>query len=148
MRLQRAHLAIVLLVLACASAATRDADAIRAATQRYANLLAAMDNDGIAAMFAPDGVVEIPGGAHVRGPAEIRGFLERFRNYHVLSETMTTDQVTIAGDTANSSGTYHQRVRVPAGNVVEVHGTYAIVWRRAPPLAAWQIEKISTAPAR
>lgn len=137
-----------MLVCACVSGAARDERAIRDETQQYANRLAAMDSAAIASMFAPDGVVEIPGGASVRGPAEIQGFLDRFRNFHVLSETMTTDAVTVEDGTAHSSGTWHQRVRLPEGKIVEVHGTYAIVWRRAPSPAAWQIEKISTASER
>ncbi len=138
----------VLLACACASGTARDERAIRAETQQYASRIAAMDSAGIASMFAPDGVVEMPGGASVRGPAEIQSFLDRYRSFHVLSETMTADAVAVTGDTANSSGTWHQRVRLPDGKVVAVHGTYSIVWRRAPPPAAWQIEKISTKPDR
>lgn len=137
-----------LLALACASTAARDAEAIRARTQQYAELVAAMDEKGIASMFAPDGEVEVPGRAPVRGPAEIERYLAGFRDFHVLSEEMTTTAVTVRGPTAQSTGTYRQRVRLPRGNVVEVHGAYTAVWRRATSPGAWLLKKISTTPRR
>ena len=45
--------------------------AIRAATQRYDGYVLAMDHAAIAAMFAPDGELDVPGGEPVRGPAAI-----------------------------------------------------------------------------
>jgi len=144
----RAVILATVLAAACASSAARDADTIRVKTQRYAKLVAAMDERGIASMFASDGEVDVPGRAPVRGPAEIEHFLAGFRNFHVLSEEMTTESVTVSGPAAQSSGTYRQRVRLPQGNVVEVHGTYIASWRRAPAGTNWLLEKISTTPQR
>ncbi len=138
----------LLLVAACVTSTARDPEnAIRTATQRYAKLVEAMDEAGIAAMFAPEGDLEVPGRQPIRGPAEIRHYLEGFRNFHVLSEAMTTDAVSVQGSTAHSSGTYRQQVRLPEGNTVEVHGKYALDWVMRSD-GAWQITRMGTTPER
>jgi hypothetical protein len=78
------------------------------------------------------------------GREAIRKQLESFRGYSVQSEVLTADTVTIDGRRGHVTGTYRQRVRVPAGDVVEVHGTYAADWLRD--ANVWHIERLVTAP--
>jgi uncharacterized protein (TIGR02246 family) len=132
--------ALLLVLAACASTADSQ---IRAATARYVQLVESMDSAAIAAMFAPDGQLVVPGRASLRGPAEIRQFLDGFKDFHVLSEEMTVDQVHVHGATADSTGTYHQRVRLPQGNVVEPQGHYAIQWTKSGD-GQWRFARMST----
>ena len=96
-------------------------------------------------MFAPDGAIVVQAGPPVRGRAAIEQFLDRFKQFHVLSERMTTDVVEVRGQEASSRGTYWQRVRLPGRSVVEVHGRCRIEWVRAAD-GTWWIETISTTP--
>ena len=68
-------------------------------------------------------------------------------DFKVLSEEVTADTVT-ARDPAHgqASGTYRQSVRLPKGDVVEVHGTYTAEWLRAAD-GTWQMERITAVPA-
>lgn len=142
---------LAIAVAACAShdAATPrdDAAALRAATQRYAELVQRMDHAAVAAMFAPGGQIVATGRAPIRGPVAIRKYLESFKDFHVESETMTADSVTVDGAEGYVSGNYRQRVRVPAGDVVEVHGSYTAEWLRGAD-GVWRIQRIATTAQR
>ena len=124
-----------------------DEDALRAATQHYAELVQRMDSAAIAAMFTPDGQLTGRGQTAVRGPAAIQKFLESLKDFHVESEMMTADSVTVDAREGYVSGTYHQRVRVPDGKVVEVGGTYSSEWLRDSD-GVWRIQRMETAPQR
>lgn len=139
-------LALALVAVSCTTAGSRRAEtAIRQATARYAGLVAAMDHAAIAAMFTADGEIAVEGQQPIRGREQIERHLESFRQFHVLSEALTADRVTAHGAAAESAGTYRQKVRLPDGNVVEVHGAYTAEWRRAPS-GAWEIAAMTTVP--
>ena len=134
-------------LLACSAhprvAAPRAEQEIRGLTQHYAELVLAMDSAGIAALFTADGEVAADGQAPIHGPAAIRAHLETFKDYHVLAESLTADRIAVAGSTGHVVGTYHQRVRLPSGEVVEVGGTYTADWVRDP-TGAWHIQRMAT----
>jgi uncharacterized protein (TIGR02246 family) len=116
---------------------------LRAATRHYAQLVLAMDNVRIAALFTRDGEMSADGQEPVRGQDAIRKFLEGFKAYHVLGESLTADEISVHGPIGEVAGQYHQRVRLPAGKVVEVSGTYTAEWRRDRD-GSWRIYRIAT----
>jgi uncharacterized protein (TIGR02246 family) len=120
-----------------------DEEAIRAGMQRYAALVRTTDNQGIAALFTPDGAIGFPGREPISGREAILAYLERFAGYHVESEEITTDSFDVHGADGHVTGRYRQRVRTPSGGTQEVHGAYAADWRREPD-GNWYISFMTT----
>ena len=118
---------------------------IRQATRNYSGLIVAMDHAAIAAMYTKDGEMSAEGEPTIRGPDAIRAHLETFKDFHVLSEILTTDSISVEGNTARVVGTYHQRVRVPAGDTVMAAGEYMADWLRDP-AGQWRVRRMTTAP--
>jgi ketosteroid isomerase-like protein len=133
-------------VLACGGAQrpADDAAALDSTLRRYEQLVIAMDHASIAALFAPDGELGAAGQTPIRGPAAIDAYLAKFGDYKVLDEKIVATTTEIHGDTAQQRGTYHQRVRIPKGDVVEVGGDIGIDWVRTP--EGWRIHKAWTKP--
>jgi len=104
-----------------------------------------MDSAAIAALFTEDGEVTVVGQPPVRGRAAIARQLASFIDFHVLAETLTADRLDVAGREGLVAGTYRQRVRIPSGEVVEVHGSYTADWRREAD-ATWHIRRMTTTP--
>jgi ketosteroid isomerase-like protein len=116
---------------------------VDAALERYADLLRRMDSAGIAALFAPEGEIENPGADPIRGPAAILAFLETFKDFHVESYDLDLQSTVVNGRSATQSGTYRQRVRVPAGAVIEVHGRFTAEWVEVSE-GQWRILRMGT----
>ena len=136
-----------LVVLVACGGAQRPVDdnaALATALRRYEQLVIAMDHASIAALFTPDGELGSAGQEPIRGPAAIDAYLAKFGDYKVLDEKIVTTTTEIHGDTAHQLGTYHQRVRVPKGDIVEVGGDIGIDWLRTPD--GWRIHKAWTKP--
>lgn len=122
------------------------AAAVDATLRQYASMVAAMDHAGIAALFTPDGEIVNPGQASIRGRDAIDRMLSAFAGFQMM-ENQTTPTGTVAtGDSATQTGTYHQRVRTPAGQTVEVSGTFRAEWCRAS-TGQWLIRKMETTPS-
>ena len=136
-----------LALVACAATAPGAAATagVAAAIAHYCELLRAMDHAGIAAMFAPDGEVANPGQAPIRGRAAIDAFLQGFSDYHVLAYTTEGIHTVVHGETADLTGIFHQRVRVPQGDVVEVAGHLEAHWVRAGQ-DHWLLQRMATSP--
>jgi uncharacterized protein (TIGR02246 family) len=120
---------------------------IEARLQRYSALVLAMDNAGIAAMFAPDGEMVNPRRPPVKGRAAIEKFLSGFSDYRVLSNSDVPAGTTIDGDTAEQLGTYSQRVRSPDGQVFEAAGRFEIGWVRDAS-GQWLLSQVATFPSK
>jgi uncharacterized protein (TIGR02246 family) len=141
---------VLLIVVSCSPpkesprrAADVDAE-LRKATQRYADLVLKMDSAAIAATFTEDGAI-VNGPQTVRGPKDIQAFLDKFKDYHVQTETMTVESVAGDGNRAHVVGHYDQTVKLPAGNVVEAAGGYAADWVRGKD-DVWRISRMATFP--
>lgn len=147
MRTAAALLSLVLVLCGCASHADtklRQAE-VRERLAQYASLLQAMDAEGVAAMFAPDGEIVNPRQPPVHGRAAIRKFLEGYADFKVLSNEDRADSTLIDGDTSEQLGTYHQRVRTPDGRVIEVSGRFEFAWVRDAS-GVWLIQQAATFP--
>jgi ketosteroid isomerase-like protein len=141
-----AGFAALALVACAATAPGPSATAgVAAAFEHYCERARAMDHAGIAAMFAPDGEVVNPGQAPIRGPAAIDAFLQGFSDYHVLAYTTEGIHTVVHGQTADLTGIFHQRVRDPQGDVVEVAGHFEAHWIRAGK-HRWLVQRMATSP--
>ena len=118
---------------------------IQQATQHYSDLIVAMDHASIAAMYTNDGEMAAEGQPIIRGPDAIKAHLETFKDFHVLSESLTADTITVSDSAAHVVGTYHQKVRIPAGDVVEVSGGYVADWL-LDKTGQWRVRRMATAP--
>lgn len=118
---------------------------VEEALARYERWSVAMAHDSIASLFTPDGAMSNAGQAPIIGPAAIRTFLRSFAAFHVLSNRLIADTTRVQGDTARQTGSYRQRVRIPAGDTVEVSGRFVAEWVK---LAAgdWRLRRLATAP--
>lgn len=120
----------------------RDLDA---AINHYGRLVKAMASDSIAALYTDDGELGGEGQPTISGPDSIRAFLHRFDEYHVLAATMMVDSSRLAGDTGIQHGRYTQRVRLPAGDTVEVSGRFTAEWVIGSS-GKWRIRRMGTSP--
>lgn len=118
---------------------------IRQAMQHYADLVQKMDNAGIAALFTDNGMLITLGQKPVQGSKAIKDFLDTFKQYHVQSETITVRDVQGTSQAAKATGRYDQKVQLPAGSVVEVHGGFAADWVRGKD-DVWRIARMTTYP--
>jgi uncharacterized protein (TIGR02246 family) len=129
----------------CACLASRSAEPeVREALERYAHSLLAMDARAIAATYTADGEGLTPGAPTLRGPAAIEAHLATFSAYHVLEATMVPDSTSVAGQTAQQQGTWSQRVTLPSGETVHVHGRFTADWLRVD--GAWKLKRLETIP--
>jgi ketosteroid isomerase-like protein len=115
---------------ALAKKQSQDSLQVEARLQRYAFLAMRMDNEGIASLFAPDGRLVREGASSLVGPDSIEKFLAGFVGYHVLEEHIAAETTVVRADSARQTGAWRQRVQVPDGKVVEVHGRFAVHWMR------------------
>ena len=120
---------------ACAPKApdtTADAATLKAEAPVWFQLYNAGDADGVAALYAEDGVVLAPGAPAVVGRAAIRDFIaSKSATYKAAGLTSTGDEVTdvgVAGDMAWITGTFS----VTDASRATVHkGKYVAIYRRA-----------------
>lgn len=87
-----------------------------------------------------------PGVRQAPSPAAILAHLKSFSAYHVFADRLTADTTLVHGDSARQTGTFWQRVRIPAGDTVEVHGRFEADWIKVGP--AWRLRRLATAPPK
>ena len=104
-----------------------------------------MNPAAIAAMYAPDGEIVNPGQAPIQGRAAIEAFLSGFANYQVLENATVPSSTKITGNSAVQAGSYHQRVRTPQGQVIEVSGSFKAEWSQQRS-GEWLIQRMGTTP--
>ncbi len=147
-----------LLAFALVGCAAKDPDAVpkkqaldslqvEARLQRYAFMTLRMDHAGIASLFAPDGRLLREGEPALVGPDSIQKFLSSFMGYHVLDEQVKAETTTVRADSARQVGTWRQRVKLPDGKVVDVHGRFETRWMRDT-ADEWMIKSMGTTSER
>lgn len=146
-----AALLLLLALAACtADGARREQERARsldAALTHYGRLVRAMASDSIAGLYTADGELVTEGQPTITGRDAIRAFLHRFDDYRVLAHTLVVDSARIAGDSGIQHGRYAQRVRLPAGDTVEVSGYFTAEWVPGPD-GEWRIRRMGTSPIR
>jgi len=143
--LRRFAAALLLAAAGCRSGPARDVAAVDARLAEYGQLVLRMDHHGIAQLFASDGEVVNPGRDPIFGPAAIESFLRGFDAYRVLEYSIVADSTAAHGGSALQVGTYRQRVRMPAGDTVEVVGRFRAEWTNEGG-GRWLIRRMGTSP--
>lgn len=123
----------------------RDSVAVVAALERYTGFVRRQASDSIAALFTPDGQLLDASRPPITGPTAIEAFLDSFRAYHVLADTMTQSTLLLQGDSAVQTGRFRQLVQLPAGDTVVAQGGFRIVWARDG-RGDWRVRRMGTAP--
>jgi SnoaL-like protein len=134
---------LALIALLLGAFACDDIDAsLRAELARYNRYVAHQWGDSIASMFAADGELEVPGRAHLRGPAVIREFLSTFTNVRVDSSTMWADSIVRSDSGFVLWGGYFQRATLAGRPPLTARGGVRAVWQRGP--SGWQLRRLVT----
>lgn len=116
---------------------------VQQALERYDQFVRAMAHDSIAQSYVATGEMSDAEDPPFTGPAAIEAHLRTFADFQVLGNRFTVDSVTVVGDAATQWGTYWQRVRVPAGDTVEVRGRFAATWQRVAG-QPWRVRRMHT----
>ena len=144
---------VIVLLSACASAPARTSTGfpergeIGDVMARYDQLTKAVDGDGIAAMFVPDGVIANNDQTIAQGQDTIRTFLKSFTGKVEVVEAATTiETVAVDGERAHITGSFHQRDRLlPDGTELQPHGTYDADLVKTP--SGWRFVRMHTVPS-
>lgn len=135
---------LVALSIGCHPSGTQDVrPELRAALATYDTLIQRMDAEAIGASFVAEGQSIDGDQPPLTGPVAIRDHLLTFAAFKVLENHLEADSTSVHGDTGWQTGTYRQRVRVPAGDTVTASGRFEITWNRIAP-ANWKIRRLHT----
>lgn len=137
----RRSLFLVLLTLGCAPAArdtTADEAAIRAATDRFVQVLIAASPDSTAALFAEHGALYPPNSPAVVGRAAVREWSNQmFAAMKMTGGQVSFEEIRVAGDWAVGHGTWaFQGTAGGQGFVDTTH--FMAIWERQPD-GAWLV---------
>ena len=123
----------------------RDRAGLARALAAYDSVFARQDPAAIASWFVADGAMGSVGHPPILGPDAIAAQLRRFADFHLLADSLVADSTRLLGDSARMAGHYWQRVRLPAGDTVEAHGTFLMTWVRVPD-QGWRLRRLITDP--
>src|SRR5215470_17183255 len=117
--------------------------------RRYERLTLAMNAEGIAAMFTPDGELINAGKTIARTPDSIRAFLQSFDGKVRVEENVDSiESVTVTGATAVLTGTYQQKaLLLPDKREISVQGKFEVEWNRQSD-GQWLNRRMSTRSAQ
>jgi hypothetical protein len=112
---------------------------VEQAMKNYDRFILEMNTDSIALLYSPEGEL----GKMAKGRDSIRNFLNRFRDFKVLSQKSETNKISIEKDSAIQTGSYRQMVIVPSKDTVTVKGSFTArwIWSGA---RGWQIQRMET----
>ena len=121
----------------------KNEESVEKAMKKYDSLIVKMNADSIAMLYTPDGDL----GKMAHGRDSIRKFLTQFKYYKVLSQSSTTDLISIEHDTALQTGTYQQQVVVFGKDTVTVKGVFNTIWIWLEG-SGWHIRRMETQPRK
>jgi hypothetical protein len=101
-------------------------------------------SDQAADLFDTSAEVSHENSPPVVSQASIRKFLASFADYKVLEYQLNATSTVVGGNTASQHGSYHQKVRTPSGETVEVGGVFEADWIREPK-HGWLLHRMHTA---
>ncbi len=113
--------------------------------KRFEEVTLRMDNAGVMAMWAEDGVTLLPGMAPVAGKATIAKWLDdivaKMPGYKVTKQENEFHDIQMSGDWASEWGTTYQVVQPPEGKpVIETYGKILLVLHKGKD-GAWKIKE-------
>ncbi len=112
-------------------AATPEAAGVVAAAEHYGALLVSGSPTDVAAAYAPEGELMLPGQPPIHGRAALTAMLTTaMQGAHVLAVEMHVDSVAVSGTTATASGTYRQTAAVGTAAPAEYRGQFEGQWQR------------------
>ena len=121
-------------------------DAAAAAMQRYGRALRGAPADSVAAFFAPDGALVLPGMAPLTGPVEVRAFLGPLaKAVTVDSVVLTPTRAVTEGERVALWGKYRQVVSPRGAARQAFAGEYVALWQRTTS-GRWEIERLVMVP--
>lgn len=118
---------------------------VDSALVRYDSLVRRTAGDSIAAMYTPEGEMLGTNMATVSGPAAIGRFLSQFSGFHVDTQQMRAEALTIADTEATQWGTWRQAVTPPGQGMVHVQGRFVAQWIRGCD-GNWRLRRLLTQP--
>ena len=137
------YILIIITILFSCNTSRHNNKGVQSAMNHYDHYIQTMDVDSIALLYSPDGDL----GEMAHGRDSIRKFLDKFKNFKVLSQTSTTKSITKMRDSTLQKGLYHQTVIVPVNDTVTVKGEYSATWvwlsKRG-----WQLKRMETKPMK
>ncbi|HKT48561.1 MAG TPA: nuclear transport factor 2 family protein [Candidatus Acidoferrales bacterium] len=103
--------------------------------ENYRQLHLKMDDEGIFALWAEDGVDLMPGQAPLIGKpaivAWVKAILAKMPGYKVQKQEMEWHDIEVSGDWASEWALEHQVVQPPDGKpLIETHGKMALILHR------------------
>jgi uncharacterized protein (TIGR02246 family) len=117
------------------AAGVTEAELMQAATElghQYDSHYAAKDPDGMASVYAADGVLVSPAGPIVRGRAALREYyVKRFAS-GARGHAIKVLEVHVQGDGGYGINSFSVNVPGPDGSLHEEHGTIVAVYRHDP----------------
>src|ERR1700753_2978499 len=117
------------------AASVTDAELMQAATElghQYDSHYAAKDPDGMASVYAADGVLISPAGPIVRGRAALRDYyVKRFAS-GARGHAIKVLEVHVQGNGGYGINSFSVNVRGSDGSLHEEHGTIVAVYRHDP----------------
>lgn len=123
--------------------AARAVAAVNHRLSRYEHFAWQMAHDSVANFFLPNGVLETAGQPSITGRDAILKHFKSFTGYQVLEDRMAADSTFVDGDSVVQRGSFEQRVRVPKGDTVQVHGSFYAIWSRDTD-KRWRIRRMET----
>jgi len=130
-----AVLTLTTAAVAAAGATSDGKDEIEKFNQTLIQLHLRMDDAGILATWADDGVDLMPGQAPLVGKPTIAAWLQNvlasLKGYKVTKQEMDYHDIRVAGNWASEWATVHQQVQPPDGKpLIDSYGKIALVLRR------------------
>jgi uncharacterized protein (TIGR02246 family) len=115
------------------------AAAIRRQDERFNELFAAQDAQGLAGLYTADGMLLPPGAARARGRDAIAAFWRSEFDRGVRRCVLAPQEIESFGDTAHELGVATLTIATPDG---EIHATgdYVVLWKRAAD-GTWQLHR-------
>jgi hypothetical protein len=133
---------LFIVIFFSANAQNKTEAGVEQAMKTYDRFILSMNTDSIAMLYAPDGEL----GKMAKGRDSIRSFLNRFKDFRVLSQNSETNKISIEKDSAIQTGSYRQTVIIPSRDTVSVKGNFTAFWIWSG--KGWQIRRMETVPSK
>jgi uncharacterized protein (TIGR02246 family) len=111
---------------------------IRAIDREFMDAVAAKDAERVAALYAEEAQIMMPGRPAISGRSEILSFFKTAFQGPVKRILLETTHIEVSGDLAYATGSNRIALTSPDETAREERGKYVVVYRRAS-AADWQV---------